>query len=72
MESSGRKASEAWCPLTRPSNRRQFNFDALIIDETNCCVGSRCAMWSISRDKDGDERGGVCGAALTGQVLIDA
>jgi hypothetical protein len=29
-------------------------------------------MWSISFDNDGNEIGGVCGAALTGQVLIDA
>jgi len=72
LDLEGRKASEAWCPLTRPASRSAFDHNGLIIDDRNCCIGSRCAMWSISIDKDDEEIGGVCGAALTGQMLADA
>lgn len=72
MNLEGRKSSEAWCPLTRPVNRQEFDQNGLLINEQNCCIGSRCAMWSISFDKDGEEIGGICGAALTAQMLADA
>ena len=80
MDQTGRKASEAWCPLARhknpdysmPANRDNVDPNELRIGNWNCCIGSKCAMWSISLDKHGEENGGVCGAALTGQVLIDA
>lgn len=67
-----REASEAWCPLARPANRLGFDQNGLLINGLNCCIGSRCAMWSIHYDDEGEENGGVCGAALTGQILADA
>jgi hypothetical protein len=72
IDTNLRRASEAWCPLVRPVNRLDYDQNGLVINAANCCIGSRCAMWSTSHDKDGEEIGGVCGAALTGQILSDA
>ena len=75
-----RRASEAWCPLVRhansdyttPANRNNAEPNELRVGNWNCCIGSRCAMWSIHINDEGEEDGGYCGAALSAQRLNDA